>query len=172
MGAESAFDLPAALVMPSQAVSPPLGPHLPAGPPWGLGWASVSPRWPGDSMLQGLPFPQCLHCPLCSCEKSQCSLPAGWICSLALPEASALSDGDAGFALSTLQGPRTPWGCRAPHQSSTRPPQPIAVRISRQDAGKSFLLRRSVRMGASLPAELRQPVAQLPALHTCSARLR
>lgn len=172
MGAESTCELPAALVMPSQAVSPLLGPRLPAGLPRGLGWASTSPRGPGDSVLQGLPFPLCLHCPLCSSEKSQCSLPAGWICSLALTKASALSDGDAGVALSTLQGPRTPRGCRAPHESNTRPSRPVAVRISRQDAGKSFLLRRSERMGASLPAELRQPVAQLPALHTCSARLR
>lgn len=56
--------------------------------------------------------------PLCACEDSQCSLPACWLCSLALPKASALSDGDAGVALDIMRAPAqaapaSPAGCRA-----------------------------------------------------------
>lgn len=67
---------------------------------------------------------------------------------------------------------RAPHGAAGPLTKQHPPSRPVAVQLSRQDAGKSFLLRCSVRMGALLPAELREPVAQLPSLHTCSARLR
>lgn len=152
----------AALAMPSQAAPPQLAPHLPIAPPtprpqmgecasqgaWGQHAPAMPP--PASAFLRGDPV-----------------LPAS-----GLDLQPKASDGDAGVAFGTLQGPGTPQGLQSPSPSSTRLFRPIAVQISRQDAGKSFLLRRSVRMGALLPAELRQPVAQLPGLHTCPAPSR
>lgn len=61
------------------------------------------------------------------------ALPAkGWSCSPALPKPSAPSEGRAARGA-------------APHP----PPGPVAARISRQDAGKSFPLRRSEDGSAS-----------------------
>lgn len=140
----------AALATSSQAALPQLGPHSPTEPPWDPRWVSASSRGPGDSVLQGCPFPQCLHWPLCSCEESQCSLPAGWTGSLALPKASALSDGDAGVALGTLLGPSTPQGCRVPHQAAPAFSSQLQCRFLARMLESRFLLLRSVRMGASL----------------------
>lgn len=85
MSSQKHLRAPAALAVPSATSAGPMGP----------------PERPGDSVLQGCPFPRCLSVR----EESQRSLPVRWLCSLALPKASALSDGDASVALGTVRAP-------------------------------------------------------------------
>lgn len=134
----------------------------PRWPPRDLGRVNISPRGLGDSVL--IP-----------------SMPP--LASVFLQREPALPASGLHLQPGLTKGlRRRRWGCSQYPARARHPAGPLAKRhppswlvaeqISRQDAGKSFLLRRRARMGASLPAELRQPVAQLPSLHTCSARLR
>lgn len=152
---QSTCKLLAALAMTLQALLP----------RWDLGRANTSPGGPGDSMfIPSMP-------PLASVLlQREPALPAS-----GLHPQPGLTKGLRRRRWGGSQHParaRHPAGLPGPLAKQHPPSWPVAVQISRQDAGKSFLLRRRARMGASLPAELRQPVAQLPSLHTCSARLR
>lgn len=139
---------PGALAMLSQAALPQLAPH-----PGTSAGRAMFPG-PGDSAFHpGLPLPVLPPPPPRSCKERPRSVPG------------------AGAAARPCQNPRHP----------PRVSQPVALPLTRFPGRlrRGFLARMlespsrsaAARMGARLPAELRQPVAQRPSLHTCSARL-